>query len=49
MKPFVPKDDLDWFKKFIKINNQENAPVNAYWSSDSSLESVSEAESQLSQ
>jgi hypothetical protein len=47
MKPFIPKENLEWFKKFINKNNDEN--VNAYWSSESSLNSNSDAESILSQ
>jgi hypothetical protein len=49
MKPFVPKEDIEQFKRFIKTNNAESSPLNALWSSESSSETNSEAESQLSQ
>ncbi len=48
MKPFIPDQNLDWFKRFVNINNKENL-LNAYWSSESSLNSNSDDESILSQ
>lgn len=47
MKPFIPQENIEWFKKFVKTNN-ENTTMNAYWSSESSLNSNSDAESILS-
>lgn len=51
MKPFVPKQNLEWFKKFVKTNTESvNEQKNVYWSSESSLNSNgSDAESILSQ
>lgn len=48
MKPFVPKENLEWFKKFVKTNTESEQKNNVYWSSESSLNSNSEAESILS-
>lgn len=47
IKPFIPNENLEWFKKFIKINN-DSLKKTAFWSSDSSLNSNSDAESILS-
>jgi hypothetical protein len=47
MKPFVPIEDLEWFKLFIRKNDSEKARDA---SSDSSIASNnSDAESTLSQ
>ena len=39
MKPFVPVENLDWFKQFIKVNSSEQMNSIAYFSSDSSNDS----------
>lgn len=49
MKPFVPVENLEWFKSFIKKNDTERMHLSRTWSSDSELESNSDAESTLSQ
>ena len=49
MKPFVPIENLEWFKTFIKKNDPDKMHPSHIWSSDSSLESNSDAESTLSQ
>lgn len=48
MKPFVPKENLEWFRKFVNTNNESEQKNNVYWSSESSLNSNSDAESILS-
>ncbi len=50
MKPFVPTENLEWFKRFVKNNTQSvSVQKNVYWSSESSLNSNgSDTESILS-
>ena len=42
MIPFVPKENLDWFRQFIKISGSEQMYAISYFSSDSSSETFSD-------
>ena len=48
MIPFVPKENLDWFKQFVKTSGTEQMYGLLYFSSDSSSESFSDNDQESS-
>ena len=42
MIPFVPKENLEWFRQFIKTSGAEQMYSMSYFSSDSSSETFSD-------
>jgi hypothetical protein len=48
MIPFVPQENLDWFRQFIKISGTEQMYAISYFSSDSSSETFSDDDDESS-